>query len=168
MTDVSVGFRPPGCQWAPAWRLHTNLCKLAWNFSAYLAWKKNAWPDSWRESLHIHLLPFLRFCTESILNVVTLKYQQYLLLRMEFICHEILNCVLLCYMHIRLLWKASEYLVYLGIALNSSINDKQYFTRWKENTTQLVIGLKKARGNDDLMLRGVTSMYDNMIVFTPN
>ena len=43
-----------------------------------------------------------------------------------------------------------------------------YSTPMKSFITQLVIGLKKVRGNDDLMLRGVTSMDDNIIVFTPN
>ena len=41
--DVSVGFWPPcWCPsgWAPAWRLHTNLCKFGWKVSPHILHRK--------------------------------------------------------------------------------------------------------------------------------
>ena len=73
-----VGAHPDGHQHGVPrclWRPHTNLYKFGGKASPHILQKKN-----WRESLHSHLLSFVRFWTSSvqtvlifILNGVTLK-----------------------------------------------------------------------------------------------
>ena len=56
VTDVSVGFRPPcWCpyEWAPAWRLHTNLYRFGEKISSHISHKKNCCDQNFDENLCI-------------------------------------------------------------------------------------------------------------------